>query len=109
MYQDRGMMKWQGFFLSEHTEDIGRAAYEAKKEKKPQLDEYQIEEFETLIANSMDSDYFLRMRLWKDGFIRERVVKVNFIDHITKNLIALDKENQSHIISFNSIIDVQLI
>lgn len=22
LYQDRGMMKWQGFFLSEHTSEI---------------------------------------------------------------------------------------
>ena len=29
LYQDRGMMKWQGFFLSEHTSEI-------KKDQEPQ-------------------------------------------------------------------------
>lgn len=23
-YQDRGMVKWQGYFLSDHTEDVGK-------------------------------------------------------------------------------------
>ena len=30
LYQDRGMMKWQGFFLSEHTSEI-------KKEQADQI------------------------------------------------------------------------
>lgn len=108
MYQDRGMLKWQGFMLSEHTADIAYADHEAKKVEKPLLDEYQIEEYEQLITASLESNDYLRIEAWKNGFIDEIIIKVNYIDHHTKNLIGLDEYNQSHIISFQSIIDVQI-
>ena len=36
MYQDRGMQKWQGFMLSEHTGMIVEDDYENKKVPKPE-------------------------------------------------------------------------
>lgn len=38
-YQDRGMTKWQGFYLSDHTVAVKKQKYKLKnvpKEKKPQ-------------------------------------------------------------------------
>ncbi|MCM3790519.1 YolD-like family protein [Domibacillus indicus] len=52
LYQDRGMMKWQGLILSEHAEMISR---EKNKPVKRELlfDEQQLEEFDQLIHSSI--------------------------------------------------------
>jgi hypothetical protein len=35
LYHDRGMAKWMGFFMSDHTEYMGRRASEKPVEEKP--------------------------------------------------------------------------
>lgn len=40
-YHDRGMVKWQGYYLSDHTEDVARYSSEALRRSKQQLYENQ--------------------------------------------------------------------
>lgn len=35
-YQDRGMVKWQGYFLSDHTEDVGKYTGQREIERQRQ-------------------------------------------------------------------------
>ena len=68
LYNDRGMMKWQGLILSEHVEMMER---EKSKPVKADIlfDEQQLEEFDRMIQRSLHLE-------------REVVFKVNtFGDH----------------------------
>ena len=68
LYNDRGMMKWQGLILSEHVEMMER---EKSKPVKAGIlfDEQQLEEFDRMIQRSLHLE-------------REVVFKVNtFGDH----------------------------
>jgi len=35
-YHDRGMVKWQGYFLSDHTEDVGNYTEQRRSDRKRQ-------------------------------------------------------------------------
>lgn len=68
LYNDRGMMKWQGLILSEHAEMLER---EKSKPVKAEIlfDEQQLEEFDRIILSSLHLE-------------REVVFKMNtFGDH----------------------------
>ncbi|SCB75427.1 hypothetical protein [Weissella bombi] len=43
-YQDRGMVKWQGYFLSDHTEDVGKYSKNRTNNRKRQDHEEMSEE-----------------------------------------------------------------
>ena len=45
-YQDRGMMKWMGFFLSEHTTSLDEENSIEKKLHTPVREEWEVEEYE---------------------------------------------------------------
>lgn len=101
-------MKWQGFMLSEHTADIGRANYEAKKVTKPILDEYQIEEFESRINEAMEYNLPLKVSVWHHGFITEIILKVHYLNDIKKQIHAVDIDGEVHYISFDDIVGVEI-
>ena len=109
MYQDRGMLKWQGFFLSEHTEQIARDKYEAKKVKKPILDASQIEEIERNILYAMEFCYYLKLKIWKNGFIKEMKIRVIHLDDINKIVRSAEEDGNPHFIPFDSIISVEVL
>lgn len=44
-YHDRGMVKWQGFYLSDHTEDAAQYSSEEMKRAKQQLHDRQTPEY----------------------------------------------------------------
>ena len=109
MYQDRGMLKWQGFFLSEHTEQIARDKYEAKKVEKPILDACQIEENEQKILYAMEFCYYLKFTLWRNGFIEDIKVRVIQLDDINKIVKSAEEDGNPHFIPFDSIISVEVL
>lgn len=51
-YQDRGMVKWQGYFLSDHTEDVG-------KYSKNRLDNVKRQDYEEMSEKAI-SQYLLK-------------------------------------------------
>ena len=52
---DRGMMKYQGFFMTEHSELLKEAKRDYYKVEKPVISQEQIEEFERLIEEACAS------------------------------------------------------
>ena len=107
-YQDRGMLKWQGFMLSDHLEDIEKVNHDSKKIEKPLLDEYQIEEYEIRICEAMEYNSALKISIWVDGFIEEKIVKVHYLDNVKKQIRAKDSKDYAHIINFTDIIGVEI-
>lgn len=58
MLRDRGKMKWQGFFMTEHVKLLWDMEEEYLRTARPLLDEGQIEDLEGLLSLSLlDKSY----------------------------------------------------
>lgn len=55
-YHDRGMVKWQGYYLSDHTEDVAKYSSEALQRTQQQLHEKQsLEEIGQRLKQAYDA------------------------------------------------------
>lgn len=82
-YQDRGMMKWQGFYLSDHTSSL------QKVDKKDQMklnrthsDKMEIEEIEKIINTAVVKKLPVRIERSvqdKDGYVAPFILLPNCI------------------------------
>ncbi|MDM5304312.1 YolD-like family protein [Peribacillus frigoritolerans] len=106
--RDRGIIKWQAaLMLPEHK------ALNKKKDKddyflnkKPVLDEYQVEEFENNIHYAMEYHLPISFRLHNEGNPIELHGYCVYIDPVTKKLNIQKKDNSFEKIKFNEIISV---
>lgn len=69
--EDRGLKKWQGFFMPEHKAMLKRAEIEDMKLKKPLLDEGQLQDINDLLVQSIQDELEIVLTLWLDGFIED--------------------------------------
>jgi len=106
MYKDRGMQKWYGFMLTEHTVMIGEQLIEDSKVKKPELDEQAIEEFELIICEAMEFNNTIVLEIFDNGFINTIAGTVHYINHLKSQLILQDKQGYFHHIPFSNLINV---
>ncbi|KAA9012287.1 YolD-like family protein [Niallia endozanthoxylica] len=103
---DRGLMKWNGFFMPEQKELIKQAYIESLKTAKPILDEGQLHEMNDLLIKSMQDYEPIKLTLWMDGFIKDfGPVIVHKIDPYQRHLYVLYK-NGKQTFHFNSLIGV---
>ncbi|MDQ0862130.1 YolD-like family protein [Bacillus sp. V2I10] len=65
MLRDRGKMKWQGFFMTEHLKLLWDMEEEYLKTARPLLDEGQIEDLERLLSESLQEKILLEIVTWK--------------------------------------------
>lgn len=108
MIRDRGLMKWQGMMLPEHVEMLRELDIDLNRERKPLLDEYQIQEFEEKLHYAIAFNYPVKLSVWQEGFTHELEVHVHYIDSLKKQIRALDKE-ECHRIDFGDIVGVEVL
>lgn len=61
-YQDRGMLKWQGFYLSDHTSALNKV--KAEREKKTEYRPQQtLEEISALLAKAFSNNKTVEIQL----------------------------------------------
>ncbi|MGN7183633.1 YolD-like family protein [Cytobacillus kochii] len=99
MIRDRGKMKWQGFFMTEHTELLKQIPREYEKMKKPQLDEQELEEIQIITMESLNYTLTVKMTIWVDGFTKKYEGIVAKIDHI--NMYIHLETNELKILKFH--------
>lgn len=105
--KDRGLMKWQGFFMPEHKSMLKRAEIEILQTRKPTLDETQLQEINDLLVQSVQDELEVIITLWLDGFIEEiGPLVVQKIDPYLRKLYVRYKDGQQ-IFSFDSLIGVK--
>lgn len=92
--------------LPEHRAGLARQASEKRKIEKPQLDTQQIEDMEITVAESMEFGSVLAFKLYDDGFIREVIGAVHYVDHIRKEFRVKDNKGDTNLVKFADIIDV---
>ncbi|MCM3324222.1 YolD-like family protein [Cytobacillus kochii] len=99
MIRDRGKMKWQGFFMSEHTELLKKIPAEYEKVKKAELDEQELEEIQIITMESLNYTLTIKMTIWVDGFTKAYEGIVDKIDHI--NMYIYLETNDLKILKFH--------
>jgi hypothetical protein len=106
MIRDRGKIKWQGFFMPEHTRELRKVWKDGEKQPRPYLSDDQIEGMERLIQESLEYQILLELTLWEDGYFMKRVGTVNKIDPLNKKLTFIDELESSFTISFYIITNI---
>ncbi|EGE54825.1 hypothetical protein [Streptococcus parauberis] len=101
VHQDRGMMKWLGFFLSEHTTSLGE-----EKNKIEFSEVLSLPDKLTLISQ-------LYVGQFKGQFtVREDKQKATYqgqVTELSKNEIVVKSDEQFHLIKVNDILVIQLV
>jgi hypothetical protein len=62
-HKDRGIKKWNGFFMPESIKMLKDLWQDDNKPPRPHLDETKIEEMERLLSEGMDTKIFFRVLL----------------------------------------------
>lgn len=101
---DRGLIKWQGFFMPEHKSLLKIAEIEDMKSKKPILDEGNLQEINDFLVQSVQDELEILLTLWLDGFVEEIGPLVVYkIDPYQRKLYVRYKDG-TQIFRFDSLI-----
>lgn len=105
---DRGLIKWKAaLMMPEHKALSKKLSMEDHfLNKKPVLDEYQVEEFENNIHYAMEYHLPIRFRLHNEGNPIDLHGFCVYIHPITRELRIQVEEESFEYIQFNEIIDV---
>ena len=107
--KDRGLMKWQGFFMPEHVSSLKGIWHDDKKEDKPILDEYQLREMDEKIHTAMEFRLPLIFTLWFDGFFEEIEGVLHYIDSVQNKLRIVDIKGDVQILDHDSVVGVEFL
>ncbi|WP_042348450.1 YolD-like family protein [Bacillus massiliigorillae] len=104
-YQDRGMMKWQGFVLSEHSEDI---SYHDRKKISPIiLDEQTIEQFNEMLQESHEYHSPLKITSSNPNNLYDAIkYSIGYVwkyDAIKKGIVVKQEDGTQEFIAIDSI------
>jgi YolD-like protein len=105
MKKDRGLIKWTpAFMMPEQVKLLKQYEIEDMKVRKPVLDEYEIQEINDLLVQSILDREPIHIKLSLDGFIEDfGPFVVTKIDPYNRKLYGLYKES-THSFSFDSLI-----
>lgn len=94
MLRDRGIKKWQGFFMHEHTGLLKKYADEDNKTKKPILDEQELEEINIIIYDSLNYTLPIKIETWRNGYFNIIEGIVDKIDYLNKTITLFTNEEK---------------
>ncbi|KYD11101.1 hypothetical protein B4102_2285 [Heyndrickxia sporothermodurans] len=105
---DRGLKKWQGFFMPEHVAQIKEMWLDDQKIKMPIWDEDRISEFEQLIRYAKDYNLYVDLSIYNEGFERKITCSVKALDPLEKVIKVVTAEGMESI-QFDKILNVTVI
>ncbi|MED1711687.1 YolD-like family protein [Bacillus thuringiensis] len=105
---DRGLKKWQGFFMPEHVEGIKQMWLDDQKIKMPIWDEEQIAEFEQLIRYAKDYNLYVDLSIYNEGFERKITCSVKALNPLEKVIKVVTADGMENI-QFDKILNVTVI
>ncbi|WP_141995110.1 YolD-like family protein [Bacillus sp. B4EP4a] len=106
--RDRWLVKWQAALIIPEHKALNKKMGEVDcfLNKKPVLDEYQVEEFENNIHYAMEYHLRLSFSLHNEGSPYDLHGYCVYIHPVTKELRIQKKDSSFEYIQFNEIIDV---
>lgn len=88
--KDRGIIKWQGLFLTEHVEMIKAWREEDNRIAKPELDEYDLQTLQEEMELSMKRRCEVKIQIWKEWKFQYHIGTIEDMDFKTKTIIYRD-------------------
>ncbi|MGE7766680.1 YolD-like family protein [Peribacillus sp. NPDC096540] len=106
--RDRGLVKWQAALIMPEHKALNKKMSEVDYflNKKPILDEYQVEEFENNIHYAMEYHLPVCFRLHNKGNPHELYGHCVYIHPVTKELRIQKKDSSFEYIQFGNIINI---
>lgn len=80
--------------MTEHTSLLKDYASDYDQEKKPTLDEQDLEEINIIIYESLNYCLPIKVVVWKDGYFNTLEGIVNKIDYLTKSVSLLTDDGE---------------
>lgn len=108
MIRDRGNKKWVSLMLPEHIKMLKDMSIDLKKQNKPLLDEYQIQEFEERIKYSQEFKLPLEFTIYEQGFIKKIIGKVIKVEPLEKKFKLRTMDDDIEYVFFYEITNVQI-
>ncbi|UAW07779.1 YolD-like family protein [Psychrobacillus phage PVJ1] len=105
MLKDRGMQKWKGMMLPEHTALLNEYFGEKKKVPKPELDEWALHEIEESLQLAIKRKCDVLLKIWEDGRLYIRGGEIARVD-LQRRILELDDPFGLHTFSLDDIVDV---
>ncbi|MBU9711043.1 YolD-like family protein [Evansella tamaricis] len=106
MNRDRGTIKWTAMMLPEHVAMLRDLEYRQRKQPKPEVDLQQLEEYEFIIAESLEYQNDLTFKYWKNGFYEKFTGRVQFVDPVTKRLHVINDQDEIEYIPIENITSI---
>lgn len=106
--KDRGIKKWQGFFMPEHVEGLKQMWIDEKKIQMPILDDYQIQEFEERIHFAKENKIPIEFTVYDNGFVEKITGIVHSVDQIKQRIKLILDFNEVEYILFSEIMNVRI-
>ncbi|MBS4195784.1 YolD-like family protein [Lederbergia citri] len=106
-FKDRGMKKWHGFMMPEHIGSLGDMWHDDEKEKKPILDETQLQEIDETLHAAIEFNMPIILTLWIDGFLKEEEGRLHHVDNVDKRVSLVDSFGNVSQIDFENIVKVE--
>lgn len=107
MIRDRGNIKWISMMLPEHVQHLKEFANEAKKTKKPLLDEQTYEQFDMIAYEAWMKKRPLRVTYDEDGITKTVQGKIVRNNNLEKQLQFITEDAARYDIPLQQIIDME--
>lgn len=88
--KDRGAIKWQGMFLTEHVQMLRNWREEDKKIPKPDLNEWDLQAIQEELEIAMKRKCEIRIQSWKDDKFHYHKGTIEDIDFQSKTIVYDD-------------------
>lgn len=106
--KDRGTLKWQGMFLTEHVQMLRDLAEEEKRTPKPNLDEFDMQLISEEMDLAMKRKCDIIIHTWKDWKITRHHGTITDID-IQRRVLILEDPFKSHQLNLDEIVSVNMV
>lgn len=92
--------------LPEHVQMLKEFQVDYHKQKKPTLDEYQLQDIDQTIYMSVQNNRPVHIKIWQEGYFIDIVGTIHKVDHIQKVLWILDESDESHKVHQQNIVGI---
>lgn len=101
--RDRGITKWQGFFMTEHSGELRKFALDLNNRDQPILTDERRDDLDATISEAMANRNDCVVLYFSRGTYRESHGKINRVDPLTSTLHI-----NGETIEFDRVIDIRI-
>ncbi|MCA1025733.1 YolD-like family protein [Cytobacillus kochii] len=105
--QDRGKKKWQGFFMTEHTNLLRKFNEDYYQQQKPILDSFEVEHIESQIHYAMEFSFNVHLKVWRES---EEIIKGKIcrLDQFKQMVYLEDSEGFIVKVLFDDVLGIEV-